>query len=150
MNTLELDLSSCEDSIDYYVNKLIDAANSDSTRYIDTMILEVDRGVEFSTLDYLLQSFPKLENLKIIQNYSPLESGMKEFLDFLKILGLKKFELEDLQSEFLGDATPSDLFKKLPNNCTYMISSKYSDKPLAEVHIDAKNNKSLVFNRGNC
>ncbi len=127
-----MELSSCEYSDYYYVNYLL------QMKPTDELSLEVDRGVCFDTLGYLLEPL-KLSSLTLHQNYST--SSIDEFLNFIKLLKLKTFTLVDDQSEFLKNIKVKYLISSLPNHCHYTIIYGEEDATL----IYKKGNKKLTL-----
>lgn len=150
MQTLVLDLSSCKESEDYYVNVLTQKGNDLKTRMVNKIELDVDRGVNFEVLCHLLHSFPVLTSVSIKQNYSPNECTIDHFVAFLESLHLEKFELRDLQSSFLSSVEPSNLLNLLPSQCDYIIHCGFDldgEPQSCSTHIDMARNKSLLFRR---
>jgi hypothetical protein len=147
MNILELELSSCHASSDYYVSKLKEASKAAATKDVEEIILEVDRGVDFDMLGHLLLGFPKLKILRLSQNYSyGVCIDLDDFILFLELLRLEKLFFDDLQSKFLENIDPDTLFNKLPGGCTYYITSGF-EKSNGENHIHPSKDKYMVFVR---
>jgi len=143
MTSLKLaNLSSCEDSRDYY-NLVLRESSSGSVEYLE---IEVDIGVDFEYLsDYLSHSFPNLKSLTIEQNSAHgKKTSLEDFVSFLADISLEKFTLVDFQSNFLKGLDPLVLFSMLPYNCTYTIF--HGGNPTNNTcHIDIPNNKYLVY-----
>lgn len=100
------DLSNLESSKYYYINIIMEYTSP--TNNITSLLLYIDRGVtDFDRLGNILWfKFPKLCNLKIIQNYSfGNNANTINFLNFLQLLKLNEFTLNDFQSEFLKKIT---------------------------------------------
>jgi hypothetical protein len=147
MNILELELSSCNVSDEYYVNKLREVSKNAAAKEVEEIILEVDSGVDFDILGDLLLEFPKLKTLTLSQNYSyGVCIELDDFILFLESLSLKKFVFNDLQSKFLKGVDQDTLFNKLPINCTYHITYGY-EKSDATTHIHPSKDKYMVFVR---
>jgi len=108
-----LELSSCVESKDYYITTLLSM-----NKNIDTLYINVDRGVYFTALKDILIDF-NLKSLILEQNYSL--SDIDDFYDFIKTLKLKEFKLIDIQSEFLKDLRFKKLLSVIPNECNYNI-----------------------------
>jgi len=148
-------LSSCEDSNEYYFDVLYRIGYGDSEDIcpkleITSIEIDVDRGItdfdEFGTL--LSDIFPNLRKLKISQNYSCGENTeTKHFLNFVQLLNLKEFILEDLQSEFLDKLNVEDLFAIMSDNSVYNITYgfEYDGKCDITTRFDIVCNKYLIF-----
>ena len=146
------ELSSCEASENYYEDKINKLSFSERAKSIETIEIDIDRGVDFRVLKGLLVRFPELKNLEIQQNYSPINNEVHHFTEFLKVLKLEKLKFVDLQSEFLETIDPKLLFEQLPGNCTYIIHHGFFDRKGYEglsltTHIDPSNNKYMTFTR---
>ena len=127
------ELSTCEFSHYYYVDYLMKMDDES----INTLNLEVDRGVDFDTLAYLLESFPNLKSLVLNQNYST--STIDEFYEFIRKTKLTQFILIDSQSEFLKFLKIKDLITHLPENANYKI--KYGEE---DIFLKYKQNNKLL------
>ena len=91
---------------------------------ITHMKMKVDRGVtDFGFLgDLLVNFYPKLSNLRIEQNYSYREDfEADEFYNFIEMVKLDHFELDDCQSKFLENLDIDRLFNVMKNNSTCLI-----------------------------
>lgn len=128
----KMELSSCEYADNYYVNYLL------KMNPTNELSLEVDRGVCFDTLGYLLEPL-ELSSLTLHQNYST--SSVDDFLNFIKLLKLKTLTLVDDQSDFLKNIKVKDLISSLPMDCNYTII--YGDEDLSLIY--KKDNKKLTL-----
>lgn len=138
------DLSNCIYSMNHYQ----DILSEHESEKVTTIEIEVNRGVDFSELGATLSyCFPSLKVLTVKQNYTCGDhTEMKDFILFFKWLSLEKFTLIDNQSEFLENIDTFTLFKELKKNCTYTIVYGVDPKN-TESHIDAANNKYMVYSR---
>lgn len=111
-----LELSSCEYSDYYYVEYLM------KIDQVKNLHLNIDRGCDFPTLAYILESF-ELDSLILEQNYS--NNSFNDLVYFINTLKLKNFTLIDFQSELMKSLTLNELVKIVPDDCNYTF--KYGE-----------------------
>ena len=113
--------------IKYFWNLKKELNCSDITKLI---IPYIDRGVrhfiDFATV--IKDTFPKLQELYVEQNYCPRHDTTEEFLEFLKILQLHKITFIDAQSSFTGDLTEERVKSVVPKGSKYLIRCLHNEE----------------------